>query len=547
MKKTFLFVFIWGVASMLFIACNKEDDDNKSSTMAIPTKSLSCDGKMRLGERITDPYKYENMVVAFNQLRQEGIVFPFHTLPVSGKYVRVLITNDSLEGGLDSANTIEWYDFPLDYELPEGGLYYTDNTLPDTVKWKYGVVPTNYTFPSGLMYQEIYNVLIPDEMRISVSQQHYFDMIETRSLLLCGMMDDREMLVSAEMDDIQDTSNIRSGGWYPSATIKAWDDVINGYVNLQGVKVVAKCGTSTKNYAITSAQGQCTMGKVKTNKKITYIVRWERNDWKIRNSIKKDLVYIGPTVRNQNWVWNIGSEHRYMVNVATIHRAAVKAFFGYFGGLQRPKAWGKLLFQYDDWFSSDPEMGHNICGWNILGLISNIVIYGRSSSEGHSRYDTEKVFGTAIHEMGHQSMLKFEGGSYQYFQHNKFIRESWASCVEWFISNDYYTNDLGLSHTYYRDRQDWTRESMSSIYPNQHNPYTPVFIDMIDNYNQHNSNSSYCIDNVSGYLISEIQNTILGTSFGLTSLRTTLQSHLFHGTTYEAANELLDNYSSIGF
>lgn len=532
------------IIGLLMTACHKETIDDPSTFTSYSSKTVSSDGQIILGRRFEDPYKYENMVNAFNQLRAEGIVFPFQTLPVSGYYVKVLVTNDSIENCLDSISTIEWYDFPLDCELPEGGMYYYDSTLSDTIKWKYGVVPTDFTFSSDLTYQLLYSVLIPDEIRPTPTQQPFFDMIENRSLLLCGMLYDRNNTETSESDADQDTSQLRSGGWYPSATIKAWDDIVHNYVYLQGVKVVAKCGTSTKNYAITDAQGHCTMNKVKANKKITYIVRWERNYWKIRNSSKKDLIYTGPSVRNHSWTWEIGTDNKYNVNVATIHRAALKAFYGYFCGLQRPKAWGKLYIKYIDSYNED-ENGHTRCTWNLFGLFSNITIYGKDMTF-HSYHSTDKLMGVVFHEFGHQSMLKFKGGSAFYYTHNQFIRESWASCVAWAITNHYYQNDLNIpTYHYYLDRQDWTKTYMSndSVYY----PYTPIFIDLIDDINQNEYSSSYCTDNIKDYTVSEIQNLILGSSYELSSLKNTLHNHLLHGATSALVDELCNNYSNCSF
>ena len=55
------------------------------------------------------------------------------------------------------------------------------------------------------------------------------------------------------------------------------------------------------------------------------------------------------------------------------------------------------------------------------------------------------------------------------------------------------------------------------------------------------------LNNVSGYTLKEIQNRILGTSYGLHSLRQTLKSNLLHGTTAEEIDELINNYDGYGF
>ena len=533
------------VACIFITACNKDIIESNTTRQPIPAKTTSIDGRILLTRQIEDPYKYENMVTAFNQLRHAGVSFPFQSLPISGNYVKVLVTSDSLECLLEADTTNIWFDFPLDYELSEEGCFYSDPNLSDSVKMKYGVVPTNYTAPAGMICHLIYPVLIPDELRnVPTALQPYYDLIETRSIELCDRWNSRGEDDADDTDETIDTSMSRTSYWYPEANIRAWDDVVGGFVNLQGVRVVAKRGTSTKNYAITDAQGHCSMKKVKSNKDITYIVRWERNNWKMRNANRGDLVYIGPTGRGIIWNWDISSNSRYNVNVASIHRAALKAFYGNFCGLERPKAFGKLIIEYIDSYNQH-EYGHTVCTWNMCGLISNIKIYG-SDPNTQSYRNTDELIGTVFHEFGHQSMLQFEGGTYTYFQHNNFILESWASCVAWSITNHYYRNDLGCLNYYYsNDKQGWKRPANNNS--TEASPYTPVFIDLIDDKNQNDTNTLYCIDHVKDYTISELQNTILGTSFGLYSLRNTLHAHLFHGTTVSNINELCNNYSSLGF
>lgn len=72
--------------------------------------------------------------------------------------------------------------------------------------------------------------------------------------------------------------------------------------------------------------------------------------------------------------------------------------------------------------------------------------------------------------------------------------------------------------------------------------YTPLFIDLMDDYNQRNSSSLYPNDMISGYTLQYIQNNILSTAYGLTSFRTALKNHKINGTTNAQIDSLLAMY-----
>lgn len=78
-------------------------------------------------------------------------------------YIRFL-PSDTVEVDLltdDSA--LDLYDYPLDYEIAQGGDYYHDPDLPaDQVTWQYTVVPVDYQFPN-VQYEIIDDLFMVDE------------------------------------------------------------------------------------------------------------------------------------------------------------------------------------------------------------------------------------------------------------------------------------------------------------------------------------------------------------------------------------------------
>lgn len=131
------------------------------------------------------------------------------------------------------------------------------------------------------------------------------------------------------------------------------------------------------------------------------------------------------------------------------------------------------------------------------------------------RYDSDRseqasidLFATTIHELAHASHWEmcYSYGQYviDFIVNSAKIPESWASCVEHVITSDIYnTNHYDLQ---------WKQLS-DFIWPAENRGYTPLFIDCIDVYNQRDWGSRYPIDRVSGYTLSQIENSI---KFGAT-------------------------------
>ena len=90
---------------------------------------------------------------------------------------------------------------------------------------------------------------------------------------------------------------------------------------------------------------------------------------------------------------------------------------------------------------------------------------------------------------------------------SKFIRDSWASCVDWYLTLQEYERlgasgyELVLLDNRYDD-QHWPNYDKISLI------YSPMFIDMIDDYNQSLKDISRPFDDVYGYSISLIDKNL---------------------------------------
>lgn len=459
----------------------------------------SGDGMIVLGDVQNDPYKFENMLQARNQLANERVGMLTPTIAATHKYMRVRPRNEEDLDVLKADTNLLLWDYPLHYEILYAGSYYHDPSIADTLPtWQYFVVPNDYQLPSmNVRYELIYNLYLPEEN----SSNTFYDALEERAYQITG--------------NIMSDDYVRDDWWTPTAVIKAYDDIVGGYIPLQGVKVTARRFTKVKT-GITNASGYCAVnGSFKYS--VNYSIKWEREYWDIRNGVIGQAYYNGPYQKSQ-WVLNIARGGESLM-FATIHRAAHKFYYGSTLGVLRPiLSVGKTKIAYLDRSAS---WGTGCCWgtWDLTGIVPNIFI-----AFPHETAQTEDVFATTIHELGHQSHLITLGQSL-YVNLDKEIHESWAAAIEWSLTNHHYNVELGRQYSHYA-YQDWHPGNLPS---GKTSCYTPIFIDLIDTYNQACEGDIYPEDGVSGYNMSYIQSRILLTSRSLQTLYSTLDIYKING------------------
>lgn len=108
-----------------------------------------------------------------------------------------------------------------------------------------------------------------------------------------------------------------------------------------------------------------------------------------------------------------------------------------------------------------------------------------------------RMFANVCHELGHYTQYYIRNNYLWYITLHSIIKESFASYISWRISHYYYTavggvdNGNTFSWDYYfgQDQQYWKKTKTSN--------YSPMFVDLYDNYNQGESDSSYNYDTIS--------------------------------------------------
>ncbi len=200
---------------------------------------------------------------------------------------------------------------------------------------------------------------------------------------------------------------------------------------------------------------------------------------------------------------------------------------------------------------------HNSNYWFGFVPFRSEVKIGAKESDG-SRKKSDEIYATVIHEMTHKAHYKMDPGVFNSIagtaaKHKKFLRESWAECVETQATNDRYTSyftqyALGnyvssplqgwatnVIRTWNGERQYATLASMDE--------YSSLIIDLMDNFNQNNFNNIYPVDRVSGYTLKQIQ-TALNSSYTVDSFYDKLES-LYNNSTEVHLNTFKTNANTI--
>jgi hypothetical protein len=560
MKKTITLVsavILIGVTVLfLFQSCNKDTSQFTGQQGVFPKSSSNApnftesEGLMVLGEQLEDPYNIANMQQAFFNLQSQlgkGAPLPVSQIEPNMVYLRFLPNDEDEWDELRMDTTLLFFDFPLDYEIETYGRYYHDPTLPeDAITWQYTVVPIDYPIPN-IYYEILYEVFIPptesEPAPNNPSQTYiFYEELMNESLILTGNLD----------------PNLPKGSkWKPSGSVYAYDYLMDdwhnggcdGYIPVERAKVRAKYFVNI-NSAETDANGNFSINSNYRND-VTYLIVWETGKYDIRDGNTWQAKTQGPTRRGA-WHATINSNQK-SVMFATIHRAANKMFYGDNFGIKRPDlastvigvgaGLGKTKICYLD--KNGTSQYQNV--WNVFGVIPNIQIFGKWNNIYQK---TNIIFATTIHELAHQSHNRYVG-NIQYWETSKLIKESWAVAVEWALTNhEYHTlgnkynsNKAKTHNHYYEHYQAWERTRTDW-------EYSPLFVDLMDNYNQRDG-TSYAIimplnwppilppvypnrpnDKIHGYTLKEAQDKVLNNSTNLSSFKTAVKNNKPLGATF---------------
>lgn len=531
MKKIF---YIFTIAAVALISCSKNDTIT-DSVINTQSKIVNNGVLIKKVKKLENPYSVANMKKAYTALQQEGVMKAAMNIESTHYYVRFLPQDSTELETLKKDTTLTLYSHPLDYELTEGEKYIDSTLIGNDFTWLYTRVPIGYMSPIS-KYEVIEELYLPTlvettaqqikQQRINAEWLGSWGLLEAKSLELTGNGTDQSAALVKGLKK-------SAARWWPKATIKVYDDITNTYIPVQGAKVRARWWFNWEN-GITNEYGVANMSGSFSGK-LNWSIVWERANWDIRDGWFLQAYFNGPNGSKSDWDLNIdgGRSKAY----ATIHRAAMRHVHGDNLGMLRPVNYTVPVQKicYID-KKGTGDYWANVGG----GLLPDIRIYGKNSNTGAAKTSNE-IFSTTCHELGH-AVQSVNMGNVQFWQVSKIIYESWADAVEWALTKKEY-QDLGVKIPtgivdIMNKQSDWPVYSPDKA-------YSPLFIDLVDDFNQSSSyGSEYPDDNVTGYTMANLSKIALK-SYGLSSLKTALKKEKPTGVTDEQIDLLFKKYEEI--
>lgn len=491
------------------------------------------DSTIVLGAKLNNPYSVANLQIARDSLIAEGATpSSLPAITATHYYARFKpADDDALAELIDRDTSIIYYEFPLDYEIKEFGISYHDPAIADTLPtYQYASVPI-------LKWQNLQNIpnvectlleplcildedkdgshlgditpLDPKPLEPDPIDTLFKPIITPGDDIINSIGDNLsdtsdgtnnstnnsaydESAISALMSksfeltgngDYEEASMTRaSSKWRPAGRITVYDDVA-GFIPLVGAKVLAKRWFTTYS-GITDGLGNFTCnGKFKNP--ANYSIKWQRGKYSILDGSVCQAYYNGPKIKGD---WNLDINDGKSVRYATIHRAAYLMFYGQHK-LTAPNTTSKLTIKYFHTCKPGRDGDYTF-------TLRRVRIWGKTRDRDGSLIwnKMSQILANTAHELGHAA--HHTNAKNNYVNSEKRHKESWACFVQYYLTYLEYEN-LGRYEGYCfwddnkecyepdfdkHNRQQWTNNIDKSH--TNHYTYTPIYIDLYDNFNQ---------------------------------------------------------------
>jgi hypothetical protein len=527
MKRIYYYLILVVFAS----SCKKAEENSALGTSPALTNTNK---NVVLGKKLENPYSVANMRRAYQNLKARKsysartFAIDENEITTTHYYVRFL-PKDTLEyNKLKTDTSLVLYQIPLDYEVINSGCNDQDTTGKPV--WQYTAVENGYQFDSSIEHEILEDLYIP-EQSINASPSTSASSPNS-SKFVTDLVNEAMKITKNFQDTLKYTGGSTKVSYRPSGRIRVWDTRLNNYVPLIGVQIRGRRWFNFQS-TYTDNNGNYSLGYFGGNTNLS--IFYETSTFDVRSGLIGQAWFDGPHT-NDPWSYDIrdGVQRFY----AHVFRGARRYHWGDNGGLRRPYSYSKLKYSaYDKNGSAQ--------GFNHLGALpySEIGIW-RFGSDG-VEWASDEIFSTTVHETAHSSQ-GYIMGNIQVAQVAAQLRESWAVGVEWMITQREY-RERGIANYSGPNYERFSNISYpipdayqywSTNFPDQ--KYTPLYIDLIDDYNQ-GLNGRPIIDNVRGYTLPQIEG-FLKHIYGFSSLSSQLKSHKPAGVTDAQIDELLAQY-----
>ncbi len=520
-------LFLTLLSLSVFASCSKEalpltviDDCTQQSSFSM---DMTTEGEYVLGSTIKIPYSIENLQKAYSSLDyQTRSSIDISSVQPTHYYIRFKPKNsDELDILRNLEPRVFLSEVPLDREIVVHGSYYHDPTIPDNMPtFQYTTLPVE-------RWPEINNIPVESEILIKAYIPDYDDeYVETRTT---SEATNYEILLKKAYEicglKYEEVIETRGGSWNPSGRVRSFDTHTNSYIPIKGVRIRGTHLLKVKE-TLTDNNGEFELASFKNpvNMKIV----WESDEWDVRQGEFGQVSFDGPKLDHSAWNIDIGPEHEKNIRYAAMHRAAYRYYHDNINGLARPANARKEKLCFFDSYNKRKcgDYASNL----TLGIVPDIRVWGKYK-DGSYR-GTDIIFNITAHELGHAAHCTWMT-TVQFLQVKNYITESWADFVAW-----------ALSDIEYRALGTTTSASTDQSWNDGDDNYTPLFIDLVDTFNQSTFNSNLPNDQISGYEYNVI-NMLLLDSYGLSSLKRNLKLWKPNNVTDEQIDLFLEKYEEL--
>jgi hypothetical protein len=571
-------VFTTMIALFFTVACEKPLTDNEllqddaalssdESQLRKGEKVDYSDGELALGEKLTNPYSVKNMKTALQNLRKQSDGFKELKIEPNYFYVRVLPTNEEEFNLINSDESVDVFEYPLDYEIKKQGNKYKDKTLGDSnYTWLYCAVPTKKAFDKSLKVEVLEELFLPFGNGKTDEYSRNTESLERSKQSFLEALENEALKITGNLEEV-DNRKAKVATWYASGRIRVWDERINsndamnqaqqgqGFLPVPGCLVRANRWFTTKT-AHTQTNGNFSINHGWPNGKgVNYSIKWDRHDFDIRSGSYGQAYFNGP---KQTGGWNLDIQEANTPDnyiYAHVHRGAWTYYYNNTYGIIEPPT--RTFFDLYGVFNLVGQKMHlgakqgggrsHYFQFNGNWLASEVkLIFDLDGSPGIPEDDGRAIFGTTIHELTHAAHWKI-GMTYSLYCSpiggGGRLAESWAEAVGWHVTREVYTPTVDPMNDFdNRQRMTLAAIQANSTCLSNSSWYTPLFIDLMDNFNQSLTPfNNLPNDGAANYNIVDLQNYLIARPVNWHLYRSFLEANSANPTE-AAAVQLFNDY-----
>ena len=385
----------------------------------------------------------------------------------------------------------------------------------------YVVWPYNKPLPDTLDYAVDYEVFIPESMDITKNENVHKDVmniLETEAInLALGTVAQRTKSNTS-------LSSVRT----ITGTLMSIDWLLMKYIPLRNLKLRFQLGTKIYDTYVQADGNFSITNDIPQDATMSYVFQHPR--WKLTSMNSTAPITI--TLGNLNSALDDQGRH---INYVANNYPLFEAHHGadYFYNSSHPI----IKWYYDSGIRIRVSESANSEADGVFTCSAlnsaYITIYNNHPD------DMYKCVSVLMHELGHFVHYGERGGYRMFTKVHDLITESFASYVGWLLGNKFYT-DKGytgnLNVIGNQSRQTWHKGMTGTI-----SHYSPLFVDLVDDFNQGSLNSKYPtdrIENVPNSLISIIAEE----DYDWNELKSRLQNYVGTYYTEQDLTTYLSNY-----